>query len=75
MIKDILLLSCVLCAIAAVGIFMAALLQAPEGMEDETGFHFLKGRSPVSRPPFAAKPKHFRAKKNDNTPRLHLPAA
>jgi len=75
MIKDILLISGVLCAIAFVGIFLAALLQAPEGLEDESGFHFLKGNRPVSRPPFATKGKHLRAKKNDCAPRHQLPAA
>jgi len=75
MIKDILLLSGVLCAIAVVGIFLAALWQAPEGVEDESGFHFLQGNRPVSRPPFAARGKHLRAKKNDCAPSHQLPAA
>ena len=72
MIKDILLLSGVLFAVVAVGLFLFALMRAPEGTEDKTGFHYFKNGSPVSRPPFAAK---SRAKKNENPARHHIPAA
>ena len=75
MIKDILLLSGALCAIATVGIFLNALIRAPEGTEDETGFHFRKRGSPVSRPPFAPKSDRPQAKKNESPTRHHLPAA
>jgi len=76
MIKDILLLSVVLCAIAMVGIFLHAVMRAPEGTEDETGFRFIKKGTPVSRPPFAPTTNsRHRAKKNESPARHHIPAA
>ena len=75
MIKDILLLSVVLCAIAMVGIFLNALMRAPEGTEDEAGFHFLKKRTPVSRPPFTPMSSRQRAKKNESPARHRISAA
>lgn len=75
MITDILLLSGVLFAIVAVVLFMSVLMRAPEGTEDETGFHYLKNGSPVSRPPFATKSRRLVAKKNASPARHHIPAA
>jgi len=75
MLKDILIISGLLCAIAAVVILLVTLLRAPEGREDEMGFHYLKGRTPVSRPPFAAKGTRIRAKKDDSRARHQIPAA
>ena len=75
MITDILLLSGVLLTFVAVGLFMFALMQAPEGTEDEAGFHYLKNGSPVSRPPFATKSRRLLAKKNEGPVRHHIPAA
>jgi hypothetical protein len=75
MIKDILLLIGVLITISSVGIFIAALMGAPEGTEDETGFHYIKNGSPVSRPPFAAKSKRHTVGKSVSAARRHIPAA
>jgi len=75
MIQDVLLLAGVLLAIVAVGVFLFALRHAPEGTEDETGFHYRKSGTPASRPPFPDTSTRIRAKKKESPAGLHIPAA
>jgi hypothetical protein len=75
MITDILLLSGVLFAMVAMALFLSAFMRAPEGTEDEAGFHYLKNGSPVSRPPFTRKRIYLVEKKNGSGARRHIPAA
>lgn len=72
MTTDILLLIGALLTIATVGVFLSSVAKAPEGFEDDSGFHYRRNHSPVSRPPFVTKSLRLRAKKNAG---LHLPAA
>lgn len=74
MIQDVLLLAGALLLVIAMGVFLFALLRAPEGSEDETGFHYRKRGSPASKPPFASTGSRIRAKKNKRAVKFHIPA-